>query len=257
MSKRERVREVIKKTGKAIANLERPLPVGDPYMVLVERAARDATFDINKFQALLGERDKERRTIAELKYMEALAQAKRELPTVVKNREVNLGGNRSYKYEDFNAVADAVDPVLAKYGLSYRFETQSDGNVVSVNCIVFGHGHSVNQATLKSAPDTSGAKNAVQAIGSTVTYLQRYTLKAALGIAASVDDDGRGVNGHANGAISANQLKQLTTLLEQKPPINKESFCAYVGVATLEFLPASKFNFALSELQSKRKAMAG
>ena len=37
--------------------------------------------------------------------------------------------------------------------------------------------------------DQSGSKNGFQAIGSAVTYLQRYTLKAALGLSAEVDDD--------------------------------------------------------------------
>ena len=254
MPKRERVKEVIKKTGKAIANVERPLPA-DPFISMVERAARDATFDVNKFQALLAERDKEGRRMAELKFGEALAQAKRTLPTVVKSREVNLGGNRSYKYEDFNAVANAVDPTLTEHGLAYRFRTSSDASTVTVTCILFGHGHS-EENSLTAPPDTSGAKNAVQAIGSIVTYLQRYTLKAALGIAASVDDDGRVANGNGTPPISPTQLAELNALLEQKPPINKESFCAYLGVATLEFLPSSKFKNALTELQNKRKQMA-
>jgi hypothetical protein len=38
---------------------------------------------------------------------------------------------------------------------------------------------------------TSGAgKNSLQAIASTTTYLQRYTLKLALGLSVSHDDDG-------------------------------------------------------------------
>src|SRR5690606_10591416 len=40
-------------------------------------------------------------------------------------------------------------------------------------------------------PDGSGNKNAIQGIGSTSTYLQRYTLSAAFGLTtADEDDDG-------------------------------------------------------------------
>ena len=35
----------------------------------------------------------------------------------------------------------------------------------------------------------------VQALGSALTYLQRYSLRAAIGLAAGVDDDGRGAGG--------------------------------------------------------------
>jgi hypothetical protein len=54
-------------------------------------------------------------------------------------------------------------------------------------------GHSEEGAVLEGAPDTSGSKNSIQAVGSTVSYLERYTLLAATGLAAKdQDDDGRG-----------------------------------------------------------------
>ncbi len=81
-------------------------------------------------------------------------------------------------------------PKMAALGLSFRWRTDSDDGVVKVSCIISHRdGHS-EETTLSAKPDGSGSKNAIQAIGSAVTYLQRYTLKAALGIAASKDDDG-------------------------------------------------------------------
>ena len=44
-------------------------------------------------------------------------------------------------------------------------------------------------------PDNSGSKNSIQAIGSTTTYLQRYTLFSILGLAAGEDDDGSAASG--------------------------------------------------------------
>lgn len=41
-------------------------------------------------------------------------------------------------------------------------------------------------------PDTGGAKNAIQARASTVSYLERYTFKAVAGVAEGGDDDGQG-----------------------------------------------------------------
>jgi hypothetical protein len=59
-------------------------------------------------------------------------------------------------------------------------------------------GHS-ERTTLSATADTSGSKNSIQAIGSTVTYLQRYTLLAAVGLAAGGDDDGQAASpGMAN-----------------------------------------------------------
>jgi hypothetical protein len=51
-------------------------------------------------------------------------------------------------------------------------------------------GHS-ESTSLSASPDTSGSKNAIQAIGSTVSYLQRYTILALTGLATEdMDDDG-------------------------------------------------------------------
>ncbi|MEP5450516.1 ERF family protein, partial [Roseibium sp.] len=60
---------------------------------------------------------------------------------------------------------------------------------VKVTCIIQHRAGHVEETTLMGGADQSGNKNGFQAIGSAVTYLQRYTLKAALGLSAEVDDD--------------------------------------------------------------------
>lgn len=115
----------------------------------------------------------------------AMADAKANMGTVHKTTKGNYG-----MYADFASVARLVDPVLSEHGLSYRFKVNQNERGMQVTCVVrHRDGHS-EETTLFSPVDTSGSKNAVQQIGSTQTYLQRYTLMAALGLAASKDDDG-------------------------------------------------------------------
>jgi len=62
---------------------------------------------------------------------------------------------------------------------------------VTVTCILSHElGHSEDGNSLTAPPDCSGNKNGVQGIASTSTFLERYTLKASLGL-ATTDDDGR------------------------------------------------------------------
>jgi hypothetical protein len=125
----------------------------------------------------------------------AMAECRADLPKIIKNQKVDFTsarGRTNYKYEDLSEVVETVAPVLARHGLSFRWRTDStkDG-LVSVTCILsHRQGHS-EDTTLAGPYDQSGNKNPIQAIGSVVTYLQRYTLKAALGVAAGHDDDGR------------------------------------------------------------------
>ena len=125
----------------------------------------------------------------------AMADAKADIPVIFKNRTVDFTsakGRTNYRYEDLGEIARTIDPILSKHGLSYRFRTTSTLNEpVTVTCIVAHRAGHSEENTLCAGRDDSGNKNSIQAIGSTLTYLQRMTLKAALGLAASVDDDGR------------------------------------------------------------------
>lgn len=129
---------------------------------------------------------------------EAIAAAKAEIGPIKKNRHVGYdskkaeAGRTEYSHEDFAEIAKQINPILATHGLSYRFRTASPPDAaVTVTCIISHRMGYSEENSLQAPRDTSGSKNPIQAIGSTVTYLQRYTLKAALGLAAENDDDGQ------------------------------------------------------------------
>lgn len=186
----------------------------------------------------------------------AMSEAKSEIPTIFKNRLVDFTGKTgmrtNYRHEDLGEIARTVDPILAKHGLSYRFRTNQDGGAVSVTCIVSHRdGHSEENA-LSAARDDSGNKNSIQAIGSTITYLQRYTLKAALGLAASNDDDSRAAAApQDNTPISAEQFAELQALFDELGT-NVEVFCKYYQIDAVADLPASRFPSAKKALEDKR-----
>lgn len=114
---------------------------------------------------------------------------------IAKTSHVNYTGNKGvtdYHHAPLSEVVKIVSPVLAKHGLSFRWRTEQQGGVIRVTCVITHRdGHS-EETSLEAAPDQSGGKNAVQAIGSTTTYLQRYTLKAICGV-SEADDDTDGV----------------------------------------------------------------
>jgi hypothetical protein len=124
----------------------------------------------------------------------AMAAATAELPVVVKDRVMSFGEDRpGYKFEDLAGIIAAVKPFLNKYKLGFRFRTESIDDRIKVTCILFHEdGHSEENSLMAHA-DMSGKKNAIQGLGSAQTYLQRYTLKAALGLAAAADNDGNDV----------------------------------------------------------------
>lgn len=164
-----------------------------PMSVLNQAVTSGASVDVLA-QLLALQRDYERDE-ARKAFSRAMAEAKAEIPVIIKNKTVDFQsakGRTFYQYEDMAGIAEIVTPILAQHGLSFRHRTKNEGKLVTVTCVIEHElGHS-EENTLNAEIDLSGNKNAIQAIGSVVTYLQRYTLKAALGLAAATDDDARG-----------------------------------------------------------------
>lgn len=152
--------------------------------------------DVEVLERLMALNERWQADHARRSFTAALSALRAELPPIVKTREVDFttakGGRTHYRYEDLAEITDSLSPVMAKHGLSFRWRTDStQKGLVSVTCIVEHRDGHAEETTLAGPYDESGNKNPIQAIGSVVTYLQRYTLKAAIGVAAAHDDEGR------------------------------------------------------------------
>lgn len=161
-------------------------------------------------------------------YVKAMAAFKTDCPAVLKkDAEVDFTSSRGrthYKHATLGGIVLSITPLLSQNGLSVSFETEQKENRVGVTChITHELGH--RESTKLSGPnDDSGNKNAIQAVGSAVTYLQRYTLLAALGLAtAEQDDDGfqaevaaAGKEGAAKAADILNQKRTTAPAASQQ-----------------------------------------
>jgi hypothetical protein len=195
---------------------------------------------------------------------EAMAAAKAEIPPIFKNRTVDFTsqkGRTHYKHEDLAEIARTVNPILGKHGLSYRFRTSAEVNQpVSVTCVVSHRLGYYEENTLHGPRDESGNKNSLQAIGSTLSYLQRMTLKAALGLAANEDDDGRRAEMKADepdplATIDDAQQAQIRALLDETKS-NVGIFLEVAKAETISDILAKDFDGLIAKLNMKKKQMA-
>lgn len=188
---------------------------------------------------------------------EAMASAKANMPAIIKSRKVDFTtqkGRTNYQYEDLASIMNQIGPVLSANGLSVRYRTQAEpSQPISVTCIISHRmGHS-EENTLMAGRDESGNKNSIQAIGSTVTYLQRYTLKAALGLAAAADDDG--AKADDTGAITEAEREIILTMIEETGS-DTEKFCEVLQIDSIAAMPAVKFRRAIRMLETKKRKVA-
>ena len=184
----------------APAVIEHDLPAVIPQgpvtpMQLLDMAVKQGA-DLAKLEKLMELQERWERNEARKAFVAAMNAFKADPPEVLKNAKVAFSGTK-YSHAALDQASEKIGEGLSLHGISHRWNVQQEAGKIKVTCIlthVLGHSESV---TMEAAPDTSGSKNAIQAVGSAVSYLQRYTLFTASGIAPkNVDDDGRGGASH-------------------------------------------------------------
>ena len=146
---------------------------------LIQRAATDEAFDLEKLDRLLDVKERWEAEEARKAYVAALAAFKQNPPKLVKDQKVDFTsgkGRTKYNYASLGDVASQVAAGLAEHGLSHGWAIKQHDGVVTVTCTLthsWGHGESVS---ISAPRDDTGNKNSIQQIGSVITYLERYTL---------------------------------------------------------------------------------
>lgn len=123
-------------------------------------------------------------------YAAALVGLKADLPkTIAHDKRVDFNTTH-YSHTTLAAAVEAVTPHLITHGFVHSWHPATErANEVAVTCrLTHREGHH-EEVTLRAPPDPKGGKNGAQAVASTVTMLERYTLLALLGIATADMDD--------------------------------------------------------------------
>lgn len=165
------------------------VPAGNVTPLQLLNMAVSQGADITKLEKLLDLQERWERTEALKAFNTAFAAFKAEAVKIIKNRTVDGGPLAGKKYAELFAVVNALTPALSANGLSASWKiTKDEKDWLEVTCYlthVLGHSESVSMG---GPPDTGGAKSPIQARASTVSYLERYTLKAICGVSEQGDD---------------------------------------------------------------------
>lgn len=226
------------------------------------RLAIDKGADLDRLERLMDLQAKWEAGQARKAFTAAMADLKSRNLTVRKDKSVSFSGT-AYTHASLAEVVETVVRHMADAGLSHRWTIKQDGKQITVACVItheLGHSESVE---FTAAPDDSGKKNAIQQVASTITYLERYTLMAACGLAARdmPDDDGRSSEREREQApvqaITQEQYEALSDLMRTTGTVAAD-FLRYLnaGVDSLPDLPAVHFRRAKSALEAKAAKQA-
>jgi len=188
-------------------------------MTVIERLSSNPNVDIDKLKQLLEmqERWEANRDKSTLRY--ALAEFKKNPPEIIKKR-IACAGSFSYAYADLENITSAIQDGLAQHGVTHSWTTTETGGQISVTCVLKLGVYEEPGVTITAGADKSGAKNEIQAKGSTISYLEKYTLLAATGMAAGMPD----TDGNKSGATVEGYAEHLTLIQHAKSLIELKNY---------------------------------
>jgi hypothetical protein len=229
------------RSGPSLVRRRRPREA--PYVSL----ARMGNLDPSTLEQLIAAEERQRASDAALAFAADFTQMSAELPVIDEHGVLRHGDQIVGTYALWEDVNEAIRPVLRQFGFALSFVTTSQAEDVVITAeIIHKSGHS-RSTSLRLAPDASGDKNSIQAIGSAVSYGRRYTASALLNLTSrGEDDDGR----RAAGCIGTDQQEEIDAAL-MKTGADANRLLKYLRVETLALLPASRFEEALAAIEAR------
>lgn len=224
-------------------------------MLVISRAAADPNTDVTKLERLLQMYERLEASAAKTAYAAALARLQPKLPILSERGGIkDRAGNVQSKYALWEDIVGAITPLLSSEGFALSFRTESTLTEGITVTAVLTHSGGHSEATSLTLPtDTSGSKNAVQAVGSSVSYGKRYTCGALLNLrTGETDDDGKTGGGGAPQALSEKQVADLEALISEVGA-DKKRLLKYLKVDSLEEILATNYESVVQTIQLKRK----
>jgi hypothetical protein len=225
-------------------------------------AAADPRTDVEKMRVLLDMKREHEADEARKAFVAAMAAFRANPPKIEKTVHVfyqSQKGPVDYWHADIGVMSEKIGEAMAPHGLSFRWTTnQADGGVITVTCILqheLGH---FEETRLFASPDQSGGKNSIQAVGSTVQYLRRYTLESASGVVAQ-----SGNFGDAASPEPAEPAEPERITEEQRANLQKRleacgadiaAFCKLCKVESLADITQAKWPGVLQRIEAKEKS---
>lgn len=233
---------------------------------VIERASRDPSVDVDKLERLLALSERQNEKQAKLAYLDAMAKMKPELPIIDKKghiviHEKGMPKKPEHVIQDtafarWEDIDEAITPVLTEYGfvITFRAGMAADGKVTVTGILSHTAGHS-EETTIPLPHDSSGSKNPVQAVGSSLSYGKRYAATFLLNIRTKGEDDDGVEAGADDATLAPIQIEQITEMLARFG-MNIQKFCDYLNVTAIAEIKRKDFEKTvktINEVSLKRK----
>ena len=155
---------------------------------MIGQLASDPDSDIDKMERLMAMQERLVMREAELAFNDALAIMQPLIPVIEERGKIEFKGKVQSTYALWEDVNAAIKPVLSAHGFSLTFKTATKPEIQITGTLRHRLGHKESSEFIGNA-DSSGSKNSIQAVKSTISYGKRIVADALLNITSHGEDD--------------------------------------------------------------------
>lgn len=191
----------------------------DPIFTIIERLAKDPSFDVDKMERLINMHERAKAGNARTEYDDAMSHAQEEMKRIKVDKD---NSQTKSKYASYGALDRAIRPIYAKNGFALSFNTADTAaaDMVRVLCTVSHRGGHREEYKLDMPTDGKGPQGAAvmtktHATGSAITYAKRYLAGMVFNLAIGNDDDGNAAGDRAKNWTDA-AIQELNALEKDK-----------------------------------------
>jgi ERF superfamily len=222
---------------------------------------RDPTIDPSRIAQFMELQQQAERWQAEKEFIAAMNRLQPRLPRIEKRGKIafeskRTGESQATPYALLEDIDEKVRPLLHDEGFVLTFGTSmlEKGGILITATLSHAAGHSRTES-MPLPFDTSGSKNSIQAVGSTLSYGKRYLTCAMLNIVTvGIDDDGNAV-----GYIDERQTNNIIDMFSAcDMDIKSQSkFLEFMKVETVGEIRRGDYGKAMTMLQKKLQQKEG
>ncbi|MCV4287916.1 ERF family protein [Pseudomonas capsici] len=220
-------------------------------LAVISRAAADPSCDIDKMERLMAMHERMQARDAEAEFNASMAAMQSDIPSIAERGAITVNGQVRSNYATFEDINDVIKPIMQAHGFAITFKVENVQGGMSITGILM-HRAGHRESTSMFIPlDTSGSKNAVQAVGSSTSYGKRYVMSALLNLTTrGEDDDGHAAVPTAN--VTNAQAAAINLLLDRCAQKTRDWFVGEYGTA--DCVPKARHDILVAQLNKAIKA---
>lgn len=213
------------------------------FMELVSQAAHSKDVDVSKLSALLDMQERIMGKQAEIDFNESMSRLQPRIPQIERTSKAH--NNKYAKLEDIDRI---VRPLYTDEGFSISYDQKKNDDGTKTYFAFLSHkgGHKT-KAEITLPDDSSGSKNPIQAVASTVSYARRHLIKMLFNIIeADEDNDGN----YNDRPIDESQFLHIKELIDESEA-DIAAFCKHLKIECLKDMPNKIYPKAVQDLKMK------